>query len=264
MDVARTLPLNDGWRRFESLRVLRERRLAAPLAREVAIVLRGGRETLYPVDVAERSSAEHALRAGDWLTAASLHERTLLNFTSGLEFSEPAAYLRLPHTIHRERARGLLEKGDLAGAEREIAAARAVMPGDVMLPIEVVPAFERLGNKARADELYAEAMNAQLAKLAKYPNSSNHHNNAAWLAVTCGRDRDAALTHAKRATELRPDNAAVTDTLAEVLLKRGDFDGAIAAIKKCIALEPKTPRHREQLERIQAAKRGETRPMPPE
>jgi hypothetical protein len=62
---------------------------------------------------------------------------------------------------------------------------------------------------------------------------------------------------------LQPTRAAYHDTLAEALFRRGEIDGAIKAMTKCVALEPRSPRHHEQFERFEAAKRGEKRPMPP-
>jgi tetratricopeptide (TPR) repeat protein len=129
--------------------------------------------------------------------------------------------------------------------------------------IDVVPEFQRRDMKARADELYGEAMRQQDEVLAKYPDATNHHNNAAWLAVNCDRNLDKALAHARRAVELRPKNAAYIDTLAEVQFRRGEFDAAIKTMQRCVELEPRQPRHREQLERFEAGKRGEMRAMPP-
>jgi tetratricopeptide (TPR) repeat protein len=261
--LAHTLPLADAWRRQEALRRLSERRLDAALAGEADVILRTGRRDTLPGDMAMRVSADRAARAGDWLAAANWHERATLNYMGVFDLADPVANLRIPHTVHRLRAKGLIEKGDVEGAEREIALCRALLPGDVMLPIDVVPALERAGKKARADELYAESVAAHDAALKRYPTSANHHNNAAWLAVNCGRDLDDALAHAKRAVELKPKNAAYIDTLAEVQFRRGEFDTAIASMRTCIELEPNTARHREQLERFEAGKRGEQRPMPP-
>jgi tetratricopeptide (TPR) repeat protein len=263
MNLAHAIPLADPWRRMESVRFLSQRRVNDALSRETKFILRTSRPDIYAADMAQRLLAERAIRDSDWFEAAALHEGLLLNFASIYSRAEPAFFLRMPHTIHRLRAKGLLARGDAAAAEREIAACRALMPGDVMLAIDVVPEFERLGNKARADGLYAESMRQKDEILAKYPRSANHHNDAAWLAVNCGRDADKALAHARRAVELRPKNASYIDTLAEAQFRRGEIDEAIKAMTRCVELEPKTPRHREQLERFEAAKRGEVRAMPP-
>jgi tetratricopeptide (TPR) repeat protein len=237
--------------------------MTAELTREVEIIRRTTRADAFPADHAMRVAADQALRAGDYLAAASLHERSMLNFMGTYELTEPATHLRLPHSMHRERARGLLAKGDVEAAEREIATCRTLLPGDVMLPIDVVPELERRGMKARADELYDESKHAVEAVLAKYPNSANDHNNLAWLAANCGRDAGQALSHAKRAVELKPKNAAYLDTLAEVQFRRGEYDEAIKTMKRCLELQPGVARHREQIERFEAGKRGEQRPMPP-
>jgi tetratricopeptide (TPR) repeat protein len=254
-DLALALPLGDAGRRRETMLQLHRRGMRAELSREIDMTRRTTRGDLF--------AADDAVRAGDYLAAASLRERLLLNIMGGFELSEPVMYLRWPHTVHRERARGLLAKGDVDAAEREIAACHALLPGDVMLPIDVVAGLEARGMKARADELYAESKRALDAALAKYPGSANDHNNLAWLAVNCGRDAEAALSHARRAVELKPRNAAYLDTLAEVQYHRGEYDEAIKTMKRCAELQPREVRHREQIERFEAGKRGEQRPMPP-
>jgi tetratricopeptide (TPR) repeat protein len=261
-DLALAVPLGDVYRRYESVRLLHRRGMTAALSREADVIRRTARGDSYPADLAVQIAADDALRDDDALAAAALHERSLLNRMGAYELSEPSAHLRLPHNLHRERARGLLAKGDVDAAEREIATCRALLPGDVMLPIEVVPALEHLGKKARADELYDESKKATEAVLAEYPNSANDHNNLAWLAVNCGRDADLALSHARRACELKRKNAAYLDTLAEVQFRRGEYDDAIKTMKRCVELQPNERRHREQIERFEAGKHGEQRPMP--
>ena len=196
--------------------MLHRRHMTAELSREIDVIRRTTRGDLFPADHATRLAADEAARGGDYLAAADLGERSLLNFMGVYGLPEPALHLRLPHSVHRQRARGLLAKGDAAAAEREIATCRALVPGDITLAIDVVPEFERLGMKPRADELYGESKRSLDAVLAKYPDSANDHNNLAWLAANCGRDADEAMTHAKRAVELKPKNAAYLDTLAEV------------------------------------------------
>lgn len=269
-NLAYVLPLADAPRRLEAMEALHERGLMAGLAREADVIRRTARPDrgldLQACNVAHQYDAELALRTGDPLAAAAAHERMVLNSLALIDtygFVEQVFYVRLPHTAGRLRAKGLLARGEVAAAERAIAVCRALAPNDVMLAIDVVPEFERLGNKARADELYAEAMAAQEAVLETYPQSAGHHNSLAWLAVMCGRDSDKALEHARQAVALRPANTAARDTLAEALFRRGEIDEAIKEMSRCAELEPKVARHREQLDRFEAAKRGEQRPMPP-
>jgi tetratricopeptide (TPR) repeat protein len=250
-------------RRHEAVKVLHEHRIDAALWGEVDVILRTVRPGMLPADFAQRLSAERAVREGNWLAAANGYERSALNYVAFYDLPDPAAYLRIADTVRRMRAKGMLAKGDVEAAEREIAGSRTALPGDVMMPIDVIPEFERLGKKARADELYADVMGRLDTILAKHPGSANHHNSAAWLAVNCGRDADKALAHARRAVELQPDRAAYLDTLAEVLFRRGEIDEAMRMITRCAELDPRSPRHREQLDRFEAAKRGESRPMPP-
>jgi len=68
------------------------------------------------------------------------------------------------------------------------------------------------------------------------------------------------LTHAKRAVELRPDDASVRDTLAEVHFRRGEFAQAIAQMEECLRLAPERAYFRKQLERFRAGDRDSDPP----
>jgi tetratricopeptide (TPR) repeat protein len=76
------------------------------------------------------------------------------------------------------------------------------------------------------------------------------------------RDLDAALDHATQATKLAPDNPGYLDTLAEIHFQRGDKDKAIAALKKCIAMDPKRTYFTKQLKRFEAGDPKAELPMP--
>ena len=60
-----------------------------------------------------------------------------------------------------------------------------------------------------------------------------------------------------------PNRPSYIDTLAEVYFMRGQYDEAIAEMKKCVALEPMTWRHRRQIERFQAKKAAPDKPARP-
>src|SRR5208282_2664260 len=89
----------------------------------------------------------------------------------------------------------------------------------------------------------------------EFPQSAWAHNNAAWLAVRCQRDLDAALKHARKGVELDPDNASYLGTLAEVHFQQGDKDKAVELMNKCIEMRPKHDYFRKQLKRMQAGDR---------
>ena len=120
------------------------------------------------------------------------------------------------------------------------------------MPIQVVPLLERAGRRDRADGLFRSVFDRLEAVSADYPRSAHHHHNAARLAAHCGRELDKALAHARRAADLDAKNTAFLDTLAEAHFRRGETAEAVAAMKRCIELEPKVQRHRERLARLEA------------
>ena len=65
------------------------------------------------------------------------------------------------------------------------------------------------------------------------------------------KEFDAAGVHARRALELRPDDAQVHDLLGKVLATRGHFAEARSEFERALAIEPSREDAREDLPRIQ-------------
>jgi tetratricopeptide (TPR) repeat protein len=126
----------------------------------------------------------------------------------------------------------------------------------------LVPALDKLGRTADADALYGRAAGAYAALAKDYPQSGHAHNAAAWLAACCHRDLDAALAHARTATELEPKQAGYRDTLAEVHFQRGETAAAVKLMRECIAQDPRKAYFGKQLKRFEAGDR--TVPPPDE
>jgi tetratricopeptide (TPR) repeat protein len=87
---------------------------------------------------------------------------------------------------------------------------------------------ERAGSPAHAIEDYKEALS----------NMALPMNQLAWLYLQQGRTDDA-LPLARLAADLSPDDAAILETLAEVLAKHGDRQEAIRWMEKAAAVDPK-------------------------
>lgn len=76
-------------------------------------------------------------------------------------------------------------------------------------------------------------------------------NNLAWLLRE--RDQERAVSLAKQANEMAPDNAAILDTYGWILHLAGRHDEALAAMEQAIALAPDNVEIQEHLDTIRQA-----------
>ena len=125
------------------------------------------------------------------------------------------------------------------------------MAGDELF--DLIDEFVRSGHRAEADALRTQAEHFFRDLLKEYPDSANLENDLAWLLGHTGGSLDEALALARRATTLDPNSAGIADTLADVYFRRGEVSLAIAAMQRCIALEPNEQRHRDRLEAFEHA-----------
>jgi Flp pilus assembly protein TadD len=159
----------------------------------------------------------------------------------------------VPSLVHKTRALALIKKGQIDAALVQANLSLSEAPGDADAVIELVNALDAAGHRPEADAFYA-AHTAEYRKLIEtYPNSGPLHNQLAWAQVMCHRELAEAMTNGKRAVELEPTSTASMDTLAEVYFAHHDPAAAAAEMQKCVQLEPKVARHRQQLARFQAA-----------
>jgi tetratricopeptide (TPR) repeat protein len=253
MDLAHWLPLGDEYLRYEFIRELSRRGQDADARRETELLLATARPGSHYAGEALRQVANEALAKKDFLKAAECHERALLRcFQPSTEFVQGFAYVTVPHLIHRLQARGLMADGKTDAVLREVEFCTKTLPGNIDLAVRLVPELEKAGRKKEAGELFTKTLEPHARLCADFPKSAWAHNNLAWLCVSCRRELDQALEHARLAVELAPDNAGYLDTLAEVHFQRGDKDRAVAAMKKCIAADGKNAYYRKQLQRFEA------------
>jgi len=128
------------------------------------------------------------------------------------------------------------------------------------LALELIPALERAGLKARADAVFGKVFDLHEKKIRDWPRSSLFRNNVVWLATLCRRRLDAALKHATEAVKLKPDDALHINALAEVHFLRGNQAEAVKLMKRCIELDPESEYHRKQLKRFES---GDRTSLPP-
>jgi tetratricopeptide (TPR) repeat protein len=221
------------------------------------MILRTSAFLSWPRSDALRRAGDEAYAAGDAAKAADLWERAFLdNNSTSTGFVEPWANLAMPALVRRTHAVALIKAGQLDAGLKEADVSFAMSPADADTLIELVAALESTDHKAEADALYKRVM-AKYARLsAEHPQSGPLHNLCAWAAAKCGRDLDTALAHAKAAVQLQPRSTASIDTLAETHFQRHEYTQAIAAMQKCVELEPDDVRHKQQMERFRKAAEG--------
>ena len=94
----------------------------------------------------------------------------------------------------------------------------------------------------------ADALQAQIDEDADGPEAADNCNQLAWLSANTDGKLDDALRLAKKAVELKPDNASYYDTLSRVYAAKEDFENAVKSESKAVQLEPHSKQIREQLE----------------
>ncbi|HXG12652.1 MAG TPA: hypothetical protein VNK04_23040 [Gemmataceae bacterium] len=253
MELAHWLPLGVEYQRAAFAEELAKRGHKEAARRERELLLRTSRPGSFHAGEAMRQVGIEAYLKKDYLRAADCHELAMLRvLRANVGFVEMAAYVSVPHFIHRLRARGLAAAGRIDEARREIELALAAQPGNVELAVMLVPELEQQGHQKDADDLLSKVAAVHEKVLADYPQSAASHNSLAWMLACCRRQLDKALQHARKAVELAPEQAGYLDTLAEVHFQRGEQQKAIELMKKCLAMEPTRGFFRRQLKRFEA------------
>jgi tetratricopeptide (TPR) repeat protein len=202
---------------------------------------------------AEGVLSSDAGATSDRLAAADTTRRFLIRMLrSNAYFKKHQGYLLVLHREANDRAKGLLATGNVAGAVRAAEMALADLPGNTEPAASLVPELAKKGHTAEADRIYAATIAVQDRLCKDYPQSAEFRNSRAWVAVRCRRDLDLALDHARKAVELSPTSAGYRETLAEVLFQRGDKTAAVAEIKRCVELDPKSTYYAKQRQRMEA------------
>jgi tetratricopeptide (TPR) repeat protein len=262
MELSHWLPLGSESTRFAFMNGLAKRRQHAAVIREAELLALLSVPGSFYAGESARQLSLHAYNRREYTMAAAYHELAMYRcLRPQTSFQETAAYLGVPHFVHRCRAAGLLAEGRIDDALKEAGVCLAAMPGNSDLQTLLVPELEKRGRKTEADTLFNRCYEPHTRLCAEYPNSAWAHNSLAWLCASTRRKLDEAMEHANRAVALEPTNAGFHDTLAETHFQRGDKTQAITAARKAIALNPKRTYFAKQLKRIEA---GDPKaPLPP-
>ncbi|HEX4124474.1 MAG TPA: hypothetical protein VHY37_07085, partial [Tepidisphaeraceae bacterium] len=256
MDLAHDLPLADELQRTLLYDAAWQRGLTADADRERDILLAAGNydssmffpflETMTRRSQLQKNYADAARTLAQSLWA--------LVYTQG-GFRESEACVRNPAQLHRLRAMALFAAGRPDEAMVEARRFDQLSPDDSTCQGLLVRAADAAGDQQQADEIFNTSIGRFTKLLADFPNSPDLNNEIAWEEACCRRKLDDAVAHAQRGVELDPQNVAILDTLAEVHYQRKEFQAAIDAMNRCIALDPNDGHFAEQLVRFRLARK---------
>lgn len=87
------------------------------------------------------------------------------------------------------------------------------------------------GDFKTARKYYVDALDAD-------PNYAIATANVAWVDAQENRDLNVALSMAQKARSMEPGLPSITDTLAWVMYKQGDYSGALPLLQQCVQTSP--------------------------
>jgi tetratricopeptide (TPR) repeat protein len=96
------------------------------------------------------------------------------------------------------------------------------------------------GDLVTARKYFAQALDAD-------PNFAIANANMAWVDAEEDKNLDVALGRAQKAKSLMPESPSITDTLAWVLYKKGNYAGAAALLQECVTKSPDSAEFRYHL-----------------
>jgi tetratricopeptide (TPR) repeat protein len=109
------------------------------------------------------------------------------------------------------------------------------------------PLITRVGNVylekndlETARKYYARALEAD-------SNFVAANANMAWVDAQEGKDLDVALGLAQKAKSLNPDDSSISDVLAWVMYKKGNYSGAVPLLQDCVKKSPDSAQFRYHL-----------------
>jgi tetratricopeptide (TPR) repeat protein len=191
----------------------------------------------------------------DFPTAAAA-QRKSMHFvlkTANIVYVEGFAYANVPATVKGLDARGLAVEGRVREAVAAANEVLAMVPTHVETLHAITTLLDSRGQSAAADKLFTSAWDRCVTALRGHPNSAWLKHQAAWLAVGCRREKEAALKFAKEAVADEPDNKAYREALAEAHFRNGDRAKAIGVMTKLTSEVGRNWHFKRQLERYKSA-----------
>lgn len=196
--------------------------------------------------------ADATLEEGRWIEAASSSELLARVYASSdYRWSNPLPFMK--QRLQADMARALSRlKTQRAAAIAALAECHRTFLTDGSLADIFFPALRKEGLVREHDLWFEETWKHMEDVIARYPHSDNTRNTAAWFASRAVRRLDEAERHLLVALDVRPDQPAYLDTMAEIEFAKGNRQKALEWSTRAINLEPDDTQIRRQHERFRS------------
>ena len=154
---------------------------------------------------------------------------------------ERAIQIDPKNTVAHVRLGGIYQaRNETEAALTQYQAALAVQPNSASLITLIGNLYLAKNDFETARKYYSQALNAD-------PDFPVANANLAWIDAENNKDLDVALTRAQRAKSFMPEAPSVSDVLAWVMYKQGNYAGALPLLQDCVKKEPGSAQYRYHL-----------------
>ncbi|MEM8874630.1 MAG: hypothetical protein AAGD32_10260 [Planctomycetota bacterium] len=262
-ELARRSAEPEKWEAFVRLLPLGEpgpalRAAAGDVGPEALLELLGpARRMAVPFEYASydilNAYADAADEAGAHAEAAATYDDMAIYLhVPTVRFTRIEGFISLYQERRTQAALAKWEAGDIDAALPLAVEAVRVPGGAVDVTIFWLRKFDEAGLGDLADEVYAEQMGPMRGWLEQMPDEPLIGNRAAWLSGSVDRSLDDALDWAMAAHRASPDSTSIRDTVAEVLVRRGEWRAGLDIFEQIVAEEPFVGQHRVRLDEARA------------
>ncbi len=202
--------------------------------------------------IALKLHSEGLLEEEKWRECAATTEVLAAIYVAS-DYRAASPQLLLRQRLQADTARALsILKTDRTQAISLLENCHRLFASDGSLADFFFPALRKVGLIKEHDAWFLESWNFMQAVIARYPESDNTRNTAAWFASRALRKLDEAGPCLAKALATNPDQAAYLDTMAEIQFAKGNREKALEWSRTAINFMPDDPQLRRQHERFRA------------
>jgi tetratricopeptide (TPR) repeat protein len=141
---------------------------------------------------------------------------------------------------HLQLGRLLQSRGEIDAAIERFEKAATLQPKFAPLRTLIGNLYLEKGNLEQARKSYEQALSID-------PNFPIAAGNLAWVFAEEDINLDVAVSMAQKAKQLLPDLDSISDTLAWVYYKKGNYNGAVPLLEECVEKAPDRASYRYHL-----------------